>query len=218
MFDFDRGKQAFDGALSLGSDLVVVEAKGKYLTVDAKYDGDRGKLREQLEDKFGKGVRQLTRNLELVFNLEKPKRKTFSELGPDRRPINTFGETQIQKVRRVYPIIVVQDFSLELGFANWNLREQFRSEIASKSIASDLVRPLAVITVEDLEYLLTHANQVPIQNVLDYYARNLEPIYSFKQIFARYMKVRGVRRRDNPWVESRVAEIFDSMRAMFRNP
>jgi hypothetical protein len=219
MFDFNRkGFQAFDSALALGSDLVVFEEKGKYLALPAKYGGDRDELRNELDTRFGKGVRQLARNLEMVFHRDASKRKTFSEYNSNQEAINSFDLARINKVRRVYPVLVVQDFSLELGFANWNLRDALSEEIGRTDLAPGLVKPLTVMTVEDLEYILPYLKNVPLQNILDYHARKLEPIVTFKYIFNSYLRLRGLEPSlKNKWVERRVHAIFDSMRAMFRN-
>ena len=213
-FDFDKGFQAFDGALVLGSDLIVIEYKGKYLTLDAKYEGDKSILRRRLEEKFGKGVEQLTRNIEMVFHLDESNRRTFSEYLAGQ-PINTFDHKRIKRVRRVYPIIVVQDCSLQLGFANWNLRDALSAEVEKRPISPALVRPLTIMTAEDLESVLTYRKEVPLQNILEYHARKLEPIYSFKFLLNKYLALRGVRRRPNPGIQERIEDIITTMRAMF---
>ena len=219
MFDFNKkGFQAFDSALALGSDLVVFEEKGKYLAVPAKYGGDRDQLRNELDARFGKAVRQLARNLEMVFHRDAAKRKTFSEYNSDQEAINTFDLARINRVRRVYPVLVVQDFSLEFGFANWNLRDALSEEIGRADLAPGLVKPLTVMTVEDLEYTLPYVRQVPLQNILDYHARKLEPIVTFKYIFNIYLRRRGIKPSlKNEWVERRVHHILDSMRGMFHD-
>jgi hypothetical protein len=218
MFDFNkRGFQAFDGALALGSDLVVFEEKGKYLSVPAKYGGNRDELRKDLDGRFGKGVRQLARSLEMVFHRDTSKRKTFSEYDIHQQAVNKFDLARIEKIKRVYPVIVVQDFALGLGFANWNLRDSLSEEIGTADIAQGLVKPLTVMTVEDLEHTLPYLKQLSLQNILDYHARKLEPIFTFKYIFNFYLRRRRIDPSlKNEWVERRVHDIIDSMRAMFR--
>jgi hypothetical protein len=210
-----RSNQAFDGALIVSDALIVMEYKGKYLTLDAKYTGDRDLLKKQFKEKFGLGAQQLAENLEKVFNNDLNKRLTFSERDENDQILNQFGPDRIKKVRRVYPVVVVQDFSLQLGFASWNLRDIFSEEIRQRNINQNLIRPLTVLTIQDLEVILPYLKEVPLPNILDCYARDLEPLKTFELIFKGYINRRGVRPRVNKWVEEQLHEIIESMKAAF---
>lgn len=216
MFDVPkRSDQAFDGALIEGDTLIVMEHKGKYLTLDAKYTGDRDLLKRQFNEKYGLAAQQLAESLEKVFNGDISKRLTFSDRDSNGEILNQFGLDRIKKISRIYPIVVVQDFSLQLGFASWNLRDIFSEEIGKRNIDQSLIKPLTVLTIEDLEAILPYLKEVPLRNILDCYARELEPLKTLEHIFKGYARRRGVRLRGNKWIEMRLREIIDSMKAIF---
>jgi hypothetical protein len=210
-----KSNQAFDAALIVGDALIAMEHKGKYLTLDAKYTGDRDLLKAQFNEKYGLAARQLADNLEKVFNIDPSKRVTFSERGSNGEILNQFGPDRLKKIKRIYPLVVVQDFSLQLGFASWNLREIFSEEIQQRNIDQRLVKPLTVLTIEDLEAILPYLKEVPFPNILDCYARELEPLKTFEYIFKGYVNRRGVKLRGNKWIENRLHELIESMKAMF---
>lgn len=216
MFDLPKkSSQAFDAVLIVGDALIAIEHKGKYLTLDAKYKGDRELLKSQFNQRYGLAARQLAGNLERVFNTDPSKRATFSERDSNGEVLNQFGPDRLRRIRRIYPLVVVQDFSLQLGFASWNLRDTFSEEIRQRNIDQRLVKPLTIITIEDLEAVLPYLKEVPLPNILDCYARELEPLKTFEHIFRGYLRRRGVKPRVNKWIKRRLGEMIDSMKGMF---
>jgi hypothetical protein len=131
----ESNEEAFDGVLALGDSLVVMEDKGKYLEFSAKYSGRREALLKDLHERFGVGVQQLANSLEIVFNNDPSQdRHTFSERDKAKQSLLRFNLEDAKRVKKVYPVLIVQDFSLQTGFANRELRNLFEHEIKSRRV------------------------------------------------------------------------------------
>jgi len=210
---FDQVKsayEAFDGVIDCGDALIAMEYKGGFLSAGAKYSGQRDLLVAELDQKFGRargaGVEQLVRKIEVVFNSERAARKTFAQL-------------HVDAVRRVYPVLVVQDISLQIGLANWRLKRWFEEERASRSIDRDLViRPLSLLTVENLERLLSYveAGDFAFTDILDEYGLGTyQPHESFQDVLINFRKKRGIKSRPNERILHSYGELHESMKTLF---
>lgn len=144
-------EEVFDGVLDYGEALVVMEYKGTYLTLDAKYSGDLEKLMEGIALNVGKGVEQIASGLHAVFG--EGANDTFSERGKNLSDVvYSFGHNDIKRVKVVYPVIIVQDFALQIGLANYKIRQEFNRELKKRGLSRNVtVKPLSLITVEDFE-------------------------------------------------------------------
>lgn len=218
---FDRAKadnQAFDGVLVKGNKFVAMEYKGKYLTLGAKYSGDRELLIRELEEKFGHGVRQLAGNLAKVFNADLDIREGFSERDDENKPTWQFStHRDVKKMRRVYPLMIVQDFSLSIGFANIHLREMFEEEIQKYPILPGIIRPFSLITIEDLEIVIPYLHQISLFEILDRYIERIEAIYSFQNVFFKFIKKRKLREPEQDSNQDRIDTILEEMKLIYRN-
>jgi hypothetical protein len=210
--------EAFDAVLDYGSTLVVFEHKGKYLDLGAKYSGERDVLLAELKStkRIGKGLYQLADNLQWVFdNSQQAERHTFHERGTDGKPIKRFELKDIGRVRRIYPVIVHQDFSIRLNGMNQIMSWLFEEEIAKRRVDRDLVRPLSLISVEDLEMVIPHLFAIPLMDILDEYARDNDPLMTFEKIFRRLLKKKRITFRRNQWLDQRFEEIRQEIRDLF---
>lgn len=210
-FDKSRSEyEAFDGAIDCGDSLIVMEYKGGFLNATAKYAGDPDTLLEDLEKKFGRkpkaGVEQLGRKLELVFNADPKLRKTFSLLN-------------VSNIRKVYPVLVVQDLSLRIGLANWKLRQWLEQELSDRRIDSEVrIRPLSLLTIENLEMVLPHvdAGDFAFTEILDEYSAEYvkgryEPHVVFQDVLMSLCNKKGIKRRMNDWISKQRKSIIDSL-------
>jgi hypothetical protein len=208
-----------DGVLASEDSLVLMEHKGGYLSLDEKYSGDAGKLLTGLANKFGlgKAVKQLSRAISRLFDEDAENRDVFSIFDEARRPVRTFGSDDVARIRKVYPVLVVQDFSMTIGFMNRRLKLQFAEKMREYSIDPRVeVRPLSMLSVEDLEDILEHGEEVSLTEVLDEYGREEhEPLSTFNGIFGRYLRVKGVSRRRYKWSVTRVEEIIEAVKRQF---
>jgi len=208
-----------DGVLASGDSLVLMEHKGGYLSLDEKYSGDAGKLLTGLANKFGlgKAVKQLSRGVSRLFDEDAKKRDVFSVFDEARRPLRTFGSDEVAQIRKVYPVLVVQDFSMTIGFMNRRLKLQFAEKMRESSIDSRVeVRPLSLLSVEDLEDILEHREEVSLTEILDEYGREEhEPLSTFNGIFGRYLREKGINRRRYKWSVRRVVKIIEAVKGQF---
>jgi hypothetical protein len=210
--------EVFDAVLDYGSTLVVFEHKGKYLDLGAKYSGDREVLLAELKStkRIGKGIYQLADNLQWVFDSKQgAERRTFHERGADGKPGTPFELKDIGRVRRIYPVIVHQDFSIQLNGMNQIMSWLFEEEIAKRRVDRDLVRPLSLISVEDLEMVIPHLSAIPLMDILDEYARHDDPLMTFEKIFRRFLKKKRIKFRRNQWLDRRFEEIRQEIRDLF---
>jgi len=211
-----RGKEAFDGVLDCGDALIVMEDKGKYLKLSAKYSGQREALLEDLNARFGEGVRQLAQSLEIVFNNDpNQERHTFSETTETGEVVLEYSLQAARGVKRIYPLLIVQDFSLQIGFANRELRNSFQREIMNRTIDGNLVKPLSLLTIEDLETLLPYLDEVSFTEILDEYIRPHEPIFRFTHILSQFLKRKRIDRRPNAWINRKFDDMHRSSMELF---
>src|SRR6185295_12041369 len=103
-----RNNEAFDGFLDYGDTVIAMEYKGKYLSLTAKYSGDRELLLADLNERFGKAARQLAQRSETAFNRDLQQRHGFSQRDQNNQPVLTYTVDLSRQVRRVYPVVIVQ--------------------------------------------------------------------------------------------------------------
>lgn len=144
-------------------------------------------------------------------------RDSFSERVGRRRPTDAFNTAP---VRKVYPVLVVQDFSMTIGFMNRRLRLQFAQKMQEYRIDPRVqIRPLSLLTVENLENVLEHLGEITLTDVLDEYAREAhEPLSTFNSILDRYLIARGAdEKRRYKWSVKRGEEVLKSLLKRFKH-
>lgn len=223
---FDRKKnksiEVCDAVIDYGDSLVLIEHKGGYLSAKEKYSDDVDILIRAVGEKFGlkKGVHQLTRSIGLLFNSSQSDRDTFSEVGANDKRANRFSLEELRRVRKVYPVMVVQDFALANGFMNRRLRSQLADKLRDYAVDDGIhIRPLSLLTVENLENVLAHTDTVTLTSVLDEYASEKhEPRSTFNDIFNDFLASRqlDVKRRYG-WSVRRCEQIVSSIHQHFIN-
>lgn len=210
--------EAFDAVLNYGRDLVLIEHKGKYLDLASKYSGNRQMLLAELtgSKRIGEAITQLADNIQLVFdNRKDAKRLTFHDRDSQGRPAKRFELRDIQRVRRIYPLVVHQDFSLRLNGINQIVGRTFRREIAKRHVELRFVRPLCILSIEDLEVLIPYLAVVSLPDVLEFYAAKDDPLTTFRSIFNKFRRKRHIANRRNEWIDQRSEEILQRLKASF---
>lgn len=208
--------EAFDAVLNYGRDLVLIEHKGKYLDLASKYSGNRQMLLAELtgSKRIGEAITQLADNIQLVFdNRKDAKRLTFHD--SQGRSAKRFELRDIQRVRRIYPLVVHQDFSLRLNGINQIVGRAFRCEIAKRHVELRFVRPLCILSIEDLEVLIPYLADVSLPDVLEFYAVKDDPLTTFRSIFNKFRRKRHIANRRNEWIDQRSEEILQRLKASF---
>jgi hypothetical protein len=216
----NRSIEVSDAVLDYGDCLVLMEHKGGYLSLAEKYSDDADKLLRGVAQKFGldKAIKQLSRGIGMLFNEDSGKRDTFSELNEKRRPVHIFNAGDVERIRKVYPVLVVQDFSMTTGFMNRRLKIQFPGKLEEYGIDTKVhVRPLSLLTVENLENILEHLEEIKFTDFLDEYASEKhEPLSTFNSIFDDYLKSRDSdEKRRYKWSVTRGEEFLNSIMKRF---
>ena len=211
-----------DSVIHYGDSLVLLEHKGGYLSVDEKYSDDPEKLLAGVAEKFGlnKAVNQLSRSIGLLFNENDDDGDTFSERAGRRRRVKLFPVEDLRRIRKVYPVLVVQDFSMAIGFMNRRLKLQLKQKLQEYKLRPNIhVCPLCLLTVENLENVLEHLGEITLPDALDEYAREVhQPISTFNDIFNVYLKDRGSDdKRRYKWSVERSQELLNSILKRFRD-
>jgi hypothetical protein len=144
-FPFPRwegGQESFDAVFLKESLLIPLEYKGGFLSQEAKYSARADALIDELERKVVPGCDQLAAKIASLFDVDRSKRKTLTGI-------------PVQQVRRVMPVLIVQDHALRGLSINWWLNRRFRELMSARPIRAGVeVVPLNVVNIEDLERLV----------------------------------------------------------------
>ena len=62
----------------------------------------------------------------------------------------------------------------------------------AQQIEDEGVKPLSLLTIEDLENLLPYLGEVSLPEILDEYIKPHEPLFSFEHILNRFRKQRKI--------------------------
>ncbi len=210
--------EACDAVIDYGDTLILLEHKGGYLSLEEKYSGDVSKLLSGVEAKFGKAVKQLSRGIERLFHKDSTKRSSFSQLNDDGSRGLGLSVEDLKRIRRIYPVLVVPDFAMTIGFMNRRLRMQLDAAINELPLDSVLhVRPLTLLTIENLEDVLAHLRELRLTDVLDEYARyENSPLSTFDEIFRSHLKAKEISQRRNAWSAAQGERFVDSIMKHFR--
>ena len=106
-------------------------------------------------------------------------------------------------------MIIVQDLALQIGLANYKVRQQFTRELAGRTLSNEIrVMPLSLITVENLEKVIPYLGDFVFTQILDQYVSpKHEPLYTFENALATFIRENGVAHRDNQWILQRRSEL-----------
>jgi hypothetical protein len=144
-FSFPRwasGKESFDGVFWKECLIIPMEYKGGFLLREAKYAGTSSALLPELDRKVVAGCKQLASKIGQLFNREPARRKQLRDI-------------PTQHIRRVLPLLIVQDHSLGGLMVNTWINRRFKELLDLQPIAKDVeVLPLNLINIEDLETLV----------------------------------------------------------------
>lgn len=207
-----------DAIIDYGDALVLIEHKGGYLSLDEKYSGDISRLLKGVADKFGKGIKQLSRSIENLFHETHANRDSFGHVDEGGWK-SSLSVDELKRVRRVYPILVIQDFSMTTGFMSRRLSKQFQEAIEILRLDPAVqIRPLAVLTIENLEDVLAHLGDMTLTDVLDEYARHENvPLSPFNEIFRELLKRNGIEQQRYGWSLKKGEAFLNSIMGHFKD-
>jgi hypothetical protein len=150
---FFRADVAYEGGqvdalLDFGTFVLVMEIKASLLTEPAKRSADRETFVKDFRRKF--------------IENEKRHPKAVKQLAGACRGI-LHGEIATASAKEapiIYPIFVSDEPTVETAFMNGYFNEEFQKEA---EMDNPIVRPLTVMTIDELEQLLTHSSDGDIQ-------------------------------------------------------
>jgi hypothetical protein len=137
-----------DALLDFGSFVLVMEIKASLLTEPAKRSADRETFVKDFRRKF--------------IENEKRHPKAVKQLAGACRGI-LHGEITTASAKEapiIYPVFVSDEPTVETAFMNGYFNEEFQKEA---EMEDPRVRPLTVMTIDELEQLLTHSSDGDIQ-------------------------------------------------------
>lgn len=134
--------ESFDGILVKEGVLLAAEYKGGIISRQARYAADSRAFTTDLERKISVGCEQLAKKIGAVFSA-------------DQQSLRELADFDCRNIRAVLPVLVVQDHILRVPFFNWYLNREFQNHMQSQRIRDGVViRPLTVLTIDDLESLV----------------------------------------------------------------
>ena len=207
---------AFDAVIDMKSSLIVMEHKGKFASLPIRYSGERDILLNELKriDLVGGAISQIATNLGYMFNTDvNAKRHTISAKENGRE--KTYQLREINRVSRIYPVIVHQDYILRLSGANIIARQMFEEEVLKQSISHKIVRPLTLLTVEDLEALIPYLKIKALPFILESYFRSAIFYDTFSNFWIRFKRKHHISHRKNEWMKKKSEELLDAMGKRF---
>lgn len=156
---FERSnEEVCDSILFCDNAAIFIECKGATFTAEAKYGDDPSTLQAEIDSKLvnKKGVGQLVRSIEQVFNRRFP------------RPI---AGVDVSGITRVVPVLITRD---DIGAAlvmNRYLADRFREQCHRKSV-SVTVTPLFSLSAQDIENICGYLPDVSLLELLEERYRN----------------------------------------------
>ena len=144
---YTNGDRAFDGIIHCADQLIVIECKASFMTIEAKYGRRVRSFNHELDKKFGteKGVVQLVNHIERLFARKSSDRYRISEL--DR-----VLESSHSRIERVAPVLIVQESILRFSAIEEMLSDRFVRLLKQRRISNGVhIGPLAVIDIDTLE-------------------------------------------------------------------
>ena len=200
----DKGKQRPDIAVCGWDTLILLECKAPLLRAEAKFSGDFDNFYNEIRDKIieGKGVEQLWNAIQALGHRNKAERCRVEGI-------------DIFRVKKIYPVLVLSDSIFSLPEMNWFLDSEFQRFVKRNNLADDLkIRPLTVLTIEDLERLEPSLGDTAFHVHLEkwrtqYFLRN------DSLPFSEYFRSRGTKVDQNTYIDRKMKVLSDDIKEYF---
>jgi hypothetical protein len=208
----DNDEEAFDGIVSAGKYLVVMEFKGGFLNANAKYADDADEFVRDLDRKFGAqkgaGIEQLVRKIAAVF-AEKPR---------TRRSLRDFDTSS---VRVVIPVLVVQESFVSSELTASYLVDVFgtlkRKERLDSSVIYTFPIVMDVSEVETLKPFLAAGTVSLIDCLMERVRMGSGGLLSFRDFFRHYRQIKDIKTVPDDETFAHFKEIMDRISLRFFN-
>jgi hypothetical protein len=206
----DNNEEAFDGVVVAGDYCVVMEYKGGFLKVDAKYAEDEDEFIRDTEKKFGTekraGMEQLSRKVGAVFAAKPSQRRLL-------QGIDCSG------VRIVVPIMIVQESFISSEITTPYLVEVFQTLKHKQSIDPKIncTFPLIldVSEIENLKPYLSSGKISFIDCIMERIRLGGSRFLSFSDFLREYRNERNIAPMKDPEMSARFEKIMDRISKRF---
>ena len=156
---YDQGqKEECTDVIIHGDDtLILLECKAPLLRGESKFSGDFDTLYAELKDKIiegerpgkARGIKQLRNAIQSLFHSDEVQRRSIEGIN-------------ISNIKKIYPVLILSDRMFSVLCMNWFLNLEFQRLMKDIYREADLdIKPLAVLTMEDLESLEPYLSDIP---------------------------------------------------------
>ena len=162
-YDQKQKKECTDIAVCGKNTLILLECKSPILRAETKFSGDSGKFDTELKDKIiegespekAKGIKQLCNAIQSLFHADETQRKNIKEI-------------DISKISKIYPVLILSDRMFSVPLMNRYLDLEFERLVGYTHLKEGLdIKPLTVLTIEDIESLEPYFSDTPLHVHLD---------------------------------------------------
>ena len=162
-YDQKQKEECTDIAVCGKDTLILLECKFPILRAETKFSGDFGKFDAELKHKIiegerpekARGVKQLCNAIQFLFHTDETQRKNIKEI-------------DISKVSKIYPVLILSDRTFSVPMMNRYLDSEFERLMKYTDLKENLdIKPLTVLTIEDLESLEPYLSHTPFHVHLD---------------------------------------------------
>jgi hypothetical protein len=149
---YKTGELSFDGLICHGNHLIVLEYKGGFMEIEAKYSGKVRAFEKALDMKFGvnEGVSQLAKHIGRLYRDRQSDRDQIEEL--DQLLRNSHS-----KIEKITPVLIVRESLLRFSAIEEILSKRFVRLLAREKVSRSVdVAPLAVLDIDTLEEMMAN--------------------------------------------------------------
>jgi hypothetical protein len=185
----DNNDEAFDGVVTAGSHLFVMEYKGGFLAANAKFAENEKAFIEDMNRKFGTdpggGIAQLVRKISDVFAAKSGARRSIKGL-------------DTSSVRTVVPILIVQESFVSSELTASYLAEVFgnlkRREQLQRNLICTFPLVLDISDIEAMKLYLKHGAVNFTECLMSRISFGSSRAFSFRDFFNWYLRGHRIER------------------------
>ena len=162
-YDQGQEEECTDVVIHGDDTLILLECKSPLLRAESKFSGDFDTLYAELKDKIiegespgkARGIKQLCNAIQSLFHSDEAQRRSLEAI-------------DISNIKKIYPVLILSDRMFSVPCMNWFLNLEFQRLMEDIHREADLdIKPLAVLTIEDIESLEPYLSETPFHVHLD---------------------------------------------------
>ena len=162
-YDQRHEEECTDVIIHGDATLILLECKAPLLRGESKFSGNFDTLYAELKDKIiegeepekARGIKQLCDAIQSLFHSDEAQRRSIEDI-------------DISNIKKIYPVLILSDRMFSVPCMNWFLNLEFQRLMKDIHPEADLdIKPLAVLTIENLESLEPYLSDTPFHVHLD---------------------------------------------------